>query len=52
MLSERELEPYYVYEKTEKEFEIKRFAHSLEELAINTVNVFFEPRPKAAGPVQ
>lgn len=46
LLSERELESYYIYEQTEKEFDIKRYAHSLEELAINTVNVYFDPKPK------
>lgn len=45
MLSARELEPYYIYEQTEKEFDIKRYAHSLEELAINTVNIYFDPKP-------
>ena len=54
MLSARELEPYHLYSETEKEFEIKQYAHTFEELAMNTVNIFFEPRPKAvpaAGPV-
>jgi hypothetical protein len=52
MLSERELEPYHLYERTEKEFDIKPYAHSLEELAINTTNIFFDPKPKAAAPKQ
>lgn len=50
MLSARELEPYYLYEQTEKEFEIKLYAHTFEELAMNTVNIFFEPKPKAKSP--
>jgi hypothetical protein len=55
MLSARELEPYYLYEQTEKEFDIKTYAHTFEELAMNTVNIYFEPRPKgqpAAAPPQ
>jgi hypothetical protein len=51
MLSARELEPYHLYEETEKEFEIKKYAHTFEELAINTVIIFFEPRPKVMTPV-
>jgi hypothetical protein len=49
MLSARELEPYYLYEQTEKEFDIKPYGHTFEELAMNTVNIYFEPRPKAAA---
>jgi len=49
MLSKREVEPYCIYELAEKEFDIKRYAHSLEELAINTVNIYFDPKPKT-GP--
>jgi hypothetical protein len=37
---------YHLYEDTEKEFEIKEYAHTFEELAMNTANIFFEPRPK------
>jgi hypothetical protein len=47
LLSARELEPYHLYEEAEKEFEIRAHAHTFEELAMNTVNMFFEPRPKA-----
>lgn len=47
LLSARELEPYYLYEQTEKEFEIKPYGHTFEELAMNTVKIFFEPRLKA-----
>ncbi len=49
MLSERELEPYFIYERTEKGFVIERYAHSLEDLAMNTVNIFFDPKPKTAS---
>jgi hypothetical protein len=59
LLSYRELEPYFVYERTEKEFEVRASAISLEDLAKATQNIYFEPRPKkqaaakptiAAGP--
>jgi len=50
MLSARELEPYHLYEQTEKEFDIKLYAQTFEELAMNTVNIFFEPRSKAQAP--
>jgi len=46
MLSERELEPYHLYERTEKEFEINRTAVSLEDLAEVTDGVFFNPKRK------
>jgi len=44
LLSERELEPYYVYEKTAKEFQVKRFATSVGDLARATPNIFFRPK--------
>ena len=48
LLSQRELEPYFVYERTAKEFTIRQpTAVSLEDLARNTHEVFFEPKPKA-----
>lgn len=47
LLSARELEPYFVYERTEEEFDIRSTAISLEDLARATVNIYFEPRPKA-----
>jgi hypothetical protein len=46
MLSDRELEPYHVYERTSLEFEISRGGHSLHDMAITTHEVFFSPRPK------
>jgi DNA-directed RNA polymerase subunit RPC12/RpoP len=51
MLSERELEPYYIYERAAEEFEIQQYAHSFEELAINTVNIYLEPKRKPVPPV-
>jgi hypothetical protein len=49
MLSASELEPYFLYEQADKQFQIKRYVNSLEDLAINTVNIFFEPKPKPSA---
>jgi hypothetical protein len=46
MLTDRELEPYSVYERTEKEFLVRSSAISLEDLAESTDVVFFHPRPR------
>ena len=46
MLSERELEPYFVYERTAVEFDIQSTAINLEDLAAATQFVFFTPRPR------
>lgn len=46
MFSDRELEPYHVYEKTSKEFELRRNGHSLQDMAIATHDIYFSPRPK------
>ncbi|MBI4208348.1 MAG: hypothetical protein HY538_01400 [Deltaproteobacteria bacterium] len=45
MLTDRELEPYFIYERTEKEFAIDKHAISLGDLAKNTVDIFFTPKP-------
>ena len=47
ILTTRELEPWFVYERTEREFEINRHAVSFEDLAEVTQAVFFERRLKA-----
>lgn len=46
LLSSRELEPYRVYEKTAKEFDIKPTVVSLKDLAEATHNIFFEAKRK------
>jgi hypothetical protein len=46
LLSDRELEPYHVYERAEKEFAINRTAVSLEDLANTTQALYFDPKPK------
>jgi hypothetical protein len=47
MLSRRELEPYTLYEETQKEFEVQVYAHVFDDLARNTNNIYFEPKRKA-----
>ncbi|MBV8190135.1 MAG: hypothetical protein JO339_23020 [Alphaproteobacteria bacterium] len=44
MLTDRELEPYSIYDRTAKEFDIRRTAVSFEDMADATVRVFFERR--------
>jgi hypothetical protein len=46
LLSERELEPYFMYERAHEEFEIQRSAISLEDMAEVTQNIYFDPKPK------
>lgn len=46
LLSDRELEPYFVYERTVHEFEINQHAINLEDLAQATTSIYFTPRPK------
>lgn len=48
MLTERELEPYIVYERTAKDFDIRETASSLADMAEATVRVFFEERRREA----
>jgi len=47
MLTSRELEPYFVYEDTEKEYDIPATASSLEDLARVTDKLFLHPVKKA-----
>jgi hypothetical protein len=47
MLTERELEPQFVYERTAQEFDIQQIAASFEDMAAATVRVFFEERRRA-----
>jgi hypothetical protein len=50
MLSDRELEPYFVYERAAQEFVIDSTAISLEDLANTTHALYFEPEPKNPQP--
>jgi hypothetical protein len=45
MLSDRELEPYHIYEKTSAQSEI-RGGHSLHDMALSTVDIYLKPRLK------
>jgi len=49
LLSGRELEPYFVYERTAKEFELDETAISSEDLAKNTHSIYFDPKPKVVN---
>jgi hypothetical protein len=42
MFTEREIEPYFIYERTEKEFDIQRTAVSFNDMATVTDRVFFQ----------
>ncbi len=46
LLSDRELEPYFVYERAAREFEIDSTAVSLQDLADTTHALYFDPKPK------
>jgi hypothetical protein len=46
LLSNRELEPYFVYEQAEKEFNINSTANNLEDLARTTHKIYFDSKPK------
>lgn len=49
MLTDRELEPYFIYERTAKEFDMDEIAVSYEDMATATVRVFFEQRRRTPG---
>jgi hypothetical protein len=49
LLSDRELEPYHVYERTAKQFDIRSTATSFKDLARATNNIFFAPKLKVAA---
>jgi hypothetical protein len=52
LLSDRELEPYFVYERTATEFKIRSTAVSLEDLARATQDIYFNPKPAVRRAVQ
>lgn len=45
LLTEREIEPYFLFERTEKLFQIDRYASTPEDLARATVAIFLNPKP-------
>ena len=46
LLSDRELEPYFVYERAAKDFEIDPATNSLSDLARTTYQLYFHPTMK------
>lgn len=48
MFTARELEPYFTYERTAKEYDIEKTAVSFDDMARNTISVFFENRIRQA----
>ena len=44
-MSDRELEPYSLYEQTAKEFNVDKYAAGVDDLVNNTVNIFIKPEP-------
>jgi hypothetical protein len=46
LLSRRELEPTFVYQRAAKQFEIQGVTVSLNGLAHSTVDIFFNPKPR------
>lgn len=49
MLTERELEPYHLFERTKGLFKIDRYSGSPESLARATVAIFLDPQPAVPG---
>jgi hypothetical protein len=48
LVTDRELEPYHLYERSEKLFKIDRYAGSPGDLARATIAIFLNPQPIAA----
>jgi hypothetical protein len=46
MLSNRELEPYFLYEKASRQFDVRESVASLQDMALATVHIYFSPRLK------
>ncbi|WP_242139641.1 hypothetical protein [Sphingomonas sp. TREG-RG-20F-R18-01] len=46
ILTDRELEPWHIYEKAEAEFEIRGFAVSFSDMAEATDAIFLNPKPR------
>ena len=49
LLTARELEPFFIYERTEVESKIQRLATSPEDLARATVEMYFNEQPNGSG---
>lgn len=49
LLTAKELEPYYVYERTKAEFDIDGHGSTPEDLALTTTKIYFAPQQTQAG---
>jgi hypothetical protein len=49
LLSDRELEPYFVYERAAKRFKVDTTVISLDDLARSTGQLYFHPQPKESS---
>jgi hypothetical protein len=49
LLSDRELEPYFVYERASRDFKIDTTVISLDNLARSTYQLYFHPQPKESS---
>lgn len=49
LLSARELEPYFMYERASKEFHVETHGVSFDDMADATRCIYLEPRPKTTG---
>lgn len=49
LLTDRELEPYFVYDRTAEAFDIDRSAVSFDDMAKATHDIFIEPRPRGTS---
>lgn len=47
MLTDRELEPWHIYEHTKNEFEIDEHAVDWSRMASNTIKIFLEKKLKS-----
>ena len=45
MLTARELEPYFLYDRTKAEFDIKGYGSTPEDMASATAKIYFDPSP-------
>jgi len=50
LLTERELEPWHMYEKTKAEFDINAYAGSAEHLARATAEIYFKEQAQEPTP--
>ncbi len=49
LLSARELEPYFMYERASKEFHVHTYGVSFDAMAQATRDIYFQPRPRASS---